>query len=506
MGVYSGNESELKWYVPSFQWRYWGNLLSLFFVFLMAFFSASEVSAFEDDGSWVDGKFFGVNGFGPVGEGPTLQAACSNALGSALTEVRFKEGFAGQWLCLTRTRSHEASHFNCPGGSLSGCDEVPSPPPSDCPEAGTPKRVATAVNGTYENGVFREDIPEGGLRIEIGGSVSAGGCGYAVSTDGSVAADEQVKCSSEGQCFRIVTYVSTGESQEPAADEAWSSVVGDPESTVSDEQDLKSDTRETRSTTTATDPVTENLNGKEVTSQTTTTTETRGDGSVVETQDDVTTVTQSDGITRTDTVTTVTTTNVDGSSTVQTTNNISYTQHPQTIYNIDNSTNRVTVSSAPGTSASSTSTTTDNFSPDGTRTSSETTQGSLDGDQAAQDAAEEAEEEETCQETGNCPESYGEADYGDPESLWESGYPDGITGIFDEAQSRLKQNTLVKGFTSGVFPNSGSLPSFSIPGLSLGPVALPGGEIRLDPRVQPFLIAAFYILTLFVCRRLILGG
>ncbi|MDI3323924.1 hypothetical protein QKW35_06015 [Pontibacterium granulatum] len=260
--------------------------------------------------------------------------------------------------------------------------------PSSCPNAGTPKRIATPINGTINNGVFVEDIPVGGMVIEIGGGLSADGCGYAIpipdgnGVGGDVNPDTKVKCSPSGQCFRFSTYVATGQAREPGQDEATSVVIGDPESFVK-EEDTNTDTRESRTSTTQTDPITENLDGKQITSQTVTTTETRGDGAVVETRDDITTVTQSDGITRTDTVTTTTTTNADGSKTVETTNNISYTQHPQTVYNIDNSTSRITVTAGSGASAQQTTRTVDTYDPAGNRTSSQTTEGPTTGDPAA---------------------------------------------------------------------------------------------------------------------------
>lgn len=286
---------------------------------------------------------------------------------------------------------------SCPENPTGSLVEFCGAEPTNCPVAGTPKRIATPVNGTINNGIFVEDVPEGGMVIEIGGGLSADGCGYAIpipdgnGVGGDVNPDTKVKCSPNGQCFRFSTYVATGQAREPGEGEATSVVIGDPESFVK-EEDTNTDTRESRTSTTQTDPVTENLDGKQITSQTVTTIETRGDGAVVKTQDDITTVTQSDGITRTDTVTTTTTTNTDGSKTVETTNNISYTQAPQTIYNIDNSTGRVTVTATGGGTTSQQTRTTEDYNPQGQKVSESKEEGPVTGD----DSAKEQQEEETC--------------------------------------------------------------------------------------------------------------
>ena len=267
--------------------------------------------------------------------------------------------------------------------------------PVDCPSAGETKRlgytkteIPSNMNGGEGNG-FTINISNSS---SVGASIESNGCGYnrveSSQPDCKLFAYDQ-QGNQRWNCY--AEYVATGE---PAASPPDSGITysDGSEDGAPNESDGVTDTRQSNTTTTSTNPVTEMVGDQTVTTKTDITTENRGDGSVVETRDDITIITESDGITRTDTQTTTTTTAPDGSQTIETTNNISYTQHPQTIYNIDNSNNQITVSQTPGGSASQTSTTTETYDADGNLTDREESTGPVQGD----DDAAEGEERQTC--------------------------------------------------------------------------------------------------------------
>jgi len=446
--------SQVKpWLRPGFNWRYPGNQIAVVLVFLGAFFGAGSVFAIEDT-SGEEGYFYSVWAFSIGGYGDkssdALSAWCSSYSGAfncSLQSLNYgiyetSSGSQGGVAIKKKECSVQTSTW------LEQHPEVCGPVGPDCPDTGTVKRVGTAVTGTYENGVFTEDLPEGGF--QLGGVVSAGGCEYVSPTMLQPGAaghgtdlNSQVKCSkSSGACFRYQNFVSSGTAREPGENEPWSGVAGDPEvpEVPNESTEASTDTRESRTSTTSTDPITEQVGDTTQTTQTTTTTETRGDGSVVQSQDDVTTVTRSDGITRTDTQTTVTTTNADGSKTVETTNNISYTQHPQTVYNIDRSNNRVTVTATGGGTSTQQTRTVEDFSSDGTKTGETREEGPVQGD----DNAREEQEEETCDTNPLMDRCIGEFDKGDG-GEFASGMTemnearDEYQELFDDIKDQVKQ-------------------------------------------------------------------
>ena len=357
--------------------------------------ASAEVQAFEDDGSWANGSFYDVQSplTGGIGVGPTKTMACSKSGGVYGDPVAGMCNWGGSRSVPTE-RSCSSIFEGHPYWSDSGCGAAPGP---SCPSSGTPKRISTTLTGYRDdNGVYREDLPEGGLRITIGGSVSAGGCGYAVPTPGGlgdgVDTNSKISClpnkdGQRGKCFQYQNLVATGEALEPEPGAANSYNFGDPE--YEDEAETSNDTRESGIEKTSTEPVTEiiqtvDVNGQPVdltvTRQTETTIERRGDGSSVETQDDISIITQSDGITKTTTETTATTTNPDGSKTVETTENISYTQFPENVYTVDGKTNLVKKTEVPGGTAEQTVTTTKTVDPTGNVTSETKKTGPVKGD------------------------------------------------------------------------------------------------------------------------------
>lgn len=452
------------WFVPSFDWRYSGNLLALGFVLFCSFFFARSVFAY-------DGVYWGAVNAPSAG---TAEKACdlwSNWHPNTFLSGAYRPDNPDNFVCYSY--NSKSDYHWCKGpatpAGMDACvedgkqgvggnrvtfvkktcpplpsgdsylDSICGVEPVDCPDSGVVKRVGTAVNGTFKDGKFVEELPANGF--QFGGVLSAGGCGFvspnmlqAGSPGHGTKLHSQVKCTKSGSCFRYQNFVSEGAARPAGEYEPWSGIAGDPEfpEVPNEQTETSADTRESRTSTTSTDPITEQVGDSTRTTQTTTTTETRGDGSVVQSQDDVTTVTRSDGITRTDTQTTVTTTNADGSKTVETTNNISYTQNPQTIYNIDNSTGRISVTATGGGTATQQTRTTEGFAPDGTRTSRSTEEGPVTGDESA---AEEPSEEKTCDSDPLMDKCIGDFEEGEAGSFG--------TGLEERAAARSEYGDLV---------------------------------------------------------------
>lgn len=401
--------------------------------------AAESVQAFEDDGTYQAGYHWAPTQYNTTLASPTIDVLCEKHGYTCADLVDYGDGTF--WPRGDSSVNYRFKKYPC-GFPYAACDfGVPSP---DCPDEGAVKRVSTMLSGYMKDGVYHEDIPPGGLRITIGGATSVNGCGFAVPLPGGIGdgVDEnsQIKCApnkdgKRGICFRFQNLVATGQALEPAQDAASTYLIGDPE--YPKEETASTDTRESSVTKTSSDPVTEQVGDKTVTTKTDITTETRGDGSVVETQEDQTIVTQSDGITKTVTETTTTTTNADGSQTVETTTNTSFTQHPQNIYNIDNSTSRVTQNTVPGSSASQTSTSTRNIDSNGNVTSQTETAGPIQGDSSVkeeQEAQENGEEEQTCETNplmDKCIDDFTETEPGT--------FPD-ISAKITEAKSDFESN------------------------------------------------------------------
>lgn len=90
-----------------------------------------------------------------------------------------------------------------------------------------------------------------------------------------------------------------------------------------------------------------------------------------------------------------------------------------------------------------------------------------------------------------------------PESFYDSAYPDGISGVWDNHKAALSQTSFVSAIT-GLVPSIGSAgvcPSWSIP-------VWGGGTAELQPpcMIWPLLRVIFLITSLFTARSLIFGG
>lgn len=471
------------------------NYFLVFIVFLFSFSFSSLAIAFDDDGSWEDGKYwlyFNANN-SSSGYAPTASGLCAQ-LGGQYDAARFGVNYCSglgymyhEWCGSYQSTSTFIEN--------SGCGQSPSVP-NNCPASGDVVRLARVENGYInEQGVFiNENVTSDGV-IEIGGSVSANGCGFARSTDPAFDRDTKTRVYSDNQLMTWENYVSTGELLEPAEDQPQTIIK---ENLSLDEDSGSTDTTQDTSETVISDPVTvSDPDGSSVTTDQTTITETKGSGVSVTQTETKTFISETNGIIKNNIETVTTTVNPDGTSQVVTENRTEYTQTPITNYIIDNSNNTISVTATGGSSAGQTTTTTETFDSNGTRTgSSSSSSGTGDSEVIEDQEAEEARED--------MPSAI---KYAKTDSWYVSKYPDGLKGIFDSATENIEDNGLVGGFFTGSgFPNSGHIPSFDIPPLNIGFLNFSGGSLSLPDIVVSFLRTVFMVLTLLACRYLVLGG
>jgi hypothetical protein len=370
------------------------------------------------------------------------------------------------------------------------------PEPVSCPSAGDVVRLARVENGYInDQGVFiNENVTSDGV-IEIGGSVSANGCGFARSTDPAFDRDTKTRVYSDNQLMTWENYISTGELLDPEPDQPQTIIK---ENLSLDEDSGSTDTTQDTSEAVISDPVTvSDSDGSSVTTEQTTTTETKGSGVKVTQTETKTFISETNGIIKNNIQTVTTTVLPDGSSQVVTENRTEYTQTPVTNYTIDNSTNTISVTATGGSSAGQTTATTETFDSNGTRTGSSSSSSGTGDSEVIED--QEAEEDRE-----DMPSAI---KYQKTDSWYTTKYPDGLKGIFDSATENIEDNGLVGGFFTGSgFPNSGHIPSFDIPPLNMGFLNFSGGSLSIPDIVVSFLRTFFMVLTLLACRYLVLGG
>lgn len=227
----------------------------------------------------------------------------------------------------------------------------------------------------------------------------------------------------------------------------------------------------------------------------TTTTENRGAGQTRNETETVLTVTYSNGITRTETIIETTLTNADGSKTVTTEKTTTFTQNPINTITITKP-NTINGSQTQPKQSSQTTTTTENFDPNGNKTGSSTTS-SGSGDQVGGGSGDG--EGDGCEDCD--PPNYEESG-----SWWQSNYPDGIQGILDQHKDALLQSSGIAQMTDAGISSGAAFPIWTMPAWSIGPLSISAKTIDVDPRVFPFMKAALLFIAAVVCRRLVFGG
>ena len=444
------------------------NYLGVLFVFLFFFFSSLNAQAFEDDGSWVDGKFYAVLASVSDGYGPTVSAACSDASHSQALVVNDSgpEPMCGYYyLYDNRIELFQAvtlRQYNC-GTSTSepkvrgGCWTSPGPV-NNCPDYGTVKFTLTPVNGEMhelEDGTktfIRKDA-EGNTVVELGGGGSFEGCAYArpVTPEGQAflegLPEQSYNCHGDGICFRREYMIATGEQVSEGTADSLRAYDTDKTDAINEgNKDTRKDTTET----VIEDPViVNNPDGSSSRTDKKTETTVKASGQVVTETTETVTITDSSGIAKTVTTTTNVVTLPDGSKTVTTDVNTAFSRGSTANYTIDKSTGNGTVSVTPGSSASSNTRTIETYDSEGNKTgsSSETTQ-------QGEGEAKEDQAEDACKENPDeCKE-------------WEAEEGDGKFDIQSETDEKTiqlnklqDQMTTIKDDLEQRFNFSGSAPS-----------------------------------------------
>ena len=406
-------QQPLKLNVP---WNRW-NMGGCVVVFLFAFFTSSIALAFEDDGSWVDGKFYAVLGTNvTAGYGPTVSAACSDASHSSETLVFNDSGpepMCGYYYLYDNRvelfQAVQVTRYNC-GTTTSepkvrgGCWTSPSPV-NNCPVQGEVKRVAIPINGKIDaDGNFIGNDGSTGEDFNVHAPVENAGCKYVsvFTYDFEVNPDQRFGCVVDtDQCYVYVNYASTGEPVDPAqVDDVPNAHIEDDDA-FSEDQAKENTQKDTTDLVVESPVVVNDPDGSSSVTEKQTETMVKGDGQTITETTETVTLTDTDGIIKVVTTTVNTVTSADGSKTVTTDQTTSYTQTPVTNYTIDKSTGTTVITASGSSTGSSTTTTTDTFDSSGNQTGSSsqtTSEGAGDGE------GEDQEEKGFCEENPNTPD------------------------------------------------------------------------------------------------------
>lgn len=223
------------------------------------------------------------------------------------------------------------------------------------------------------------------------------------------------------------------------------------------------------------------------TTETTTTTTTPGAGTRTETETEITMERQGNTIVTT-TTTTTTTTKPDGTTTTVQQKQVNREVAPTTTTTLNKGNLSTSTTTGGGGSSSGTTTTTSISNPDGSGNSSTTIEGDPEG-----------------QDESNWQGGTSVMPGVNPDGWWESAYPDGLGGIWNDRFADLQQTQFFEdlaGFGQGV-PDSGSCPSFEFPSFWL---LGGGGSIQPPCFIWDAMRAIVLISAAFASRRIIFGG
>ena len=280
---------------------------------------------------------------------PTYAYSWTTGVELVTTNTGYKYGISYKAFTFERIQCSDHNSLSCSQRQFT-CTAYPIgeavwPEPADCPEAGSIQRLTTVINGKMVDGVFVEDDQAALDDRHFSGNYYDGdNCKYSPSYGGSETEsnsscgpfkDGSIRCSQD--------LFSVGLVDDPSVIPANNPPTFLQDDTQSPETDRSKDNRQNTVNETSLDPVTEMLpDGSTQKTETTVTTENRGNGTVVVETSDTTTIVDTDGITKQQTVTTTTTTNPDGSETTVITTDYSFTQHPQTVFTVSNDGDSVT--------------------------------------------------------------------------------------------------------------------------------------------------------------------
>ena len=495
------------------------NYLFIIFVFFGSFSWSSVAFSFEDDGTYVSGKFY--YNLNAAAYGPTKASACANSPFNMPVVNGGCKRSNGYIYTLTLVTCSASSN------PLAQCGVSPTPV-NNCPEKFTPKRLAIPVTKVLD--------ADGNATNQVEGNYSgtatmvSDGCifhrtAYYEETN-TIEPEEVIGDTPEGDIYMVETYVSSGE---PYTDEitdfvnAASAEPGD----AADEANMATPAL-ADSLDVVIQPTTSEIgpDGSQITSKTTVEMAVKGKGASVVNSVDNIVVTDSEGMRKTVTTTETEVVYPDGSKEVITERNIAYEQTDKTVVIITKADGTKVITNAPGTSAGTKSTKTDSYDPAGNLTSSSTTSADTNGSSQTGDAADakqegeckedaskcktdEEKQEQFCKDNPNskkCSIGKLNAENISTLSFYTSAYPEGLNTIWELKKPALMALPIVANLTDIGISGSGSYPSWSF-NLNFGGVMNLGTHVvEPYPSVWSFIALCFLITTLFLCRRLIFGG
>ncbi|WP_067986275.1 hypothetical protein [Neptuniibacter pectenicola] len=383
----------VRYLKPNFQITYYLNLFLVLVVFIGSFSISSIALAFDDDGSWQDGKYwlyFNANN-SSSGYAPTASGLCANLGGqydASRFGVNYCQGIGYMYHEFCGSYQSTSTFIN-----ESGCGQFPDPVIDCAGSDGSPVNLHVPLKS--ENG--QPIIGEGSFPTDV---MYSDGCKYGLEDSNSTPELVEITDTETGEVFLALQNSYVFLNSEPTSPDG-SLDVPSPSETNDINPNYSSDNTVDTTDTTTSDPVSvTNPDGSEVTTEQTSTTETRGDGTTVTTTSDTQFVSESNGIIKNEITTTTTYDFVDGTSTVETETHTEYTQTPITNYTIDNSTGTIVVNANGGSSAGTTTITTDTYDSAGNKVSSSQTS----TNQGGGDAQEQKESEECKADPSSCKE------------------------------------------------------------------------------------------------------
>lgn len=351
---------KMSYLKPNFKLSHPANTVLLCAVFFVSYFLALPVSAFQDDGTWLSGKFYRTTSL--LNSAPTKSLLCELYTGGYVSPSGTH--------CFTPTITVGIAEATCTeeiasSYPQSGCGSLPD---IECPPSGDTVRLAKVVNGSYVNDVFVPQSVQDGGPIIIGETISADGCGF--STPVGTQFDSDISCKKFDDlsiiCFQ--NYQSSG-SPYPAPDSQPMALIKENLSQAEESGSLN--TTQNYSTKTVSDPVVSSEpDGTTVTTEQVSITDTKSDGTIVNQEQETIFISETDGIIKNEVVTTTTYENPDGTKTVTTETVTQFTQAPITNYTITDEGDTISITSVNGSSGSQTTTTTETYDSSGALTGS----------------------------------------------------------------------------------------------------------------------------------------
>lgn len=486
---------------PNFS-LHWGNwILAPLVAFFLGFLPVSAFATGFD--TWTEGYYWAQNSGTPYAKrGATPRLACENLFnlyytghveisGPVATDTYKCDRYdtQGQWAGTWNV----GKYADCPQGSADPWCQNPFPP-VECPAAGTEYKT-----------FFNETVEDGSV-VNVGSGNNVEGCEVVPVWESTQCGTPEVPQAGL-ECLRIISYQYTG--QEKTDGDAPEDVPENRDPDVSTWEPL-SDGDQTQDTKTVV-PLAETEetmpDGTVVTQTGYVETETKNLGANVTQGTETTVYLWSNGITKTVTVTETTTTNPDGSKSVVRTENVTYEQTDKELTVVDNGTGGLVVTNTPGYSGGRTTTTTTNYDTEGNSTGSSTVSQN-DGTGSGDVAQDSFEDQGYCEQNPQALECETVSVSGNKgigtESWWTSGYPGGISGIWDAHTGSLESLVGTSGIADLGISSQGGDADFGC--FDLSEFGLGSQCVSVASYIWQFIALCLMITAVFTSRGLVFGG